>query len=345
MSHFTDFSRRPVLAISMGDAAGVGPEIIAMALAKPEVYAFCRPLVVGDVGVMRRVVEVLRLPLQVASVPGAQQATFQAGTIDVLSLDNICFRELVIGHVCPMAGKAAVDYVIKGTELVQSGQADALVTAPLNKEAMRAAGYHQYIGHTEILADLTKSKRQTTMLITSGPADGREHNPLRVVHVTRHIPFAQIAARITRENVLETIEITDQGMQAIKVSHPKLAVAALNPHGGEGGILGCEEVEVIAPAVKAAQEKGINAHGPYPADSIFFRAMAGEFDAVVAMYHDQGHIAIKVYGFEASVTVTLGLPIIRTSVDHGTAFDIAWKGIANPLSMMEAIKLAAVMAS
>ena len=336
---------RPVLAITMGDAAGVGPEIIAMTLAKPIIYEMCRPLAVGDAGVMQRVVEALRLPLKVQPVSQPGEASYTHGTLDVLSLDNIVWDELTIGKVNAMAGKAAVEYVVKATALVQAGQADAMVTAPLNKEAMHLAGYKQYIGHTEILADLTKNTGETTMLMTSGPDDGRPHNLLAVVHVTRHIPFKEIAAQITVENVLRTIEITHEGMRALKVPNPRLAVAALNPHGGEGGILGREEIDAIAPAIHAAQSIGIDARGPYPADSIFFRAMKGEFDAVVAMYHDQGHIAIKVYGFDASVTVTLGLPIIRTSVDHGTAFDIAWKGLANPLSMYESIKLAATMAS
>jgi len=333
-----------LLALTMGDAAGVGPEIIVKALSRAEIYNLCRPLVVGDEGVLRRAVENLGSPLRMARVKAIPEAGFRHGVIDVWSLDNIRWDELPIGKVSAMAGKAAVEYVIEATRLVQSGLADALVTAPLNKEAMQLGGYH-YIGHTEILADLTHSERETTMLITPGPDDGREHIPLRVVHVTRHIPFREIAANITKEQVLETIQITWEGMHALKIPKPRLAVAALNPHGGEGGILGREEIEAIGPAVKAAQEQGIDARGPYPADSIFFRAIGGEFDAAVAMYHDQGHIAIKVYGFEASVTVTLGLPILRTSVDHGTAFDIAWKGIANPRSMIEAIKLAATMTS
>jgi 4-hydroxythreonine-4-phosphate dehydrogenase len=332
----------PILAITMGDAAGVGPEIIAKALSRQNVREWCRPLVVGDAEVMRRVTEKLELALRVDALETPGQATYRAGILDVLDLDNIQWDALTIGEINTMAGKAAVEYVTKAAELVQSRTAAGIVTAPLNKEAMQSAGYH-YIGHTELLADLTHSEKQTTMLATSGPDDGQEHNPLRVVHVTRHIPFREIADRITTAQVLETIEITDLGLKALKIPAPKLAVAALNPHGGEGGILGQEEIEEIGPAVEAAQAQGIDASGPYPADSIYFRVMDGEFDAVVAMYHDQGHIAIKVYGFEASVTVTLGLPIVRTSVDHGTAFDIAWQGVANPRSMVEAIRLAAQM--
>jgi 4-hydroxythreonine-4-phosphate dehydrogenase len=215
------------------------------------------------------------------------------------------------------------------------GTIDAVATAPLNKEAMRLAGY-DYIGHTEILADMTHTSHCTTMLATPG---------LRVTHVTRHVPFRDIAAYITKDNVLETIVITAQGMRALGYPEPRLAVAGLNPHNGEGGLLGQEEIEAIAPAVEAAQAQGIDADGPIPADSVFFTAIRGAYDVVVCMYHDQGHIAIKTHGFEKSITITLGLPIIRTSVDHGTAFDIAGQGIADETSMVEAITEAARMAA
>jgi 4-hydroxythreonine-4-phosphate dehydrogenase len=224
--------------------------------------------------------------------------------------------------------------VLKAGQLALSGEAQGIATAPLNKEAMQLGGY-DYIGHTEILADLAGAPRCTTMLISGS---------LRVVHVTRHIPLRQVADSITRERVLETIQLTAEGLPAMGVVEPRLGVAALNPHGGEGGLLGREEIEEIVPAVETARSMGIDARGPYPADSIFFRAIAGEFDAIVAMYHDQGHIPVKTHGFESSVTVTLGLPIVRTSVDHGTAFDIAWQGLASPQSLIEAIKLAAQMA-
>jgi 4-hydroxythreonine-4-phosphate dehydrogenase len=212
---------------------------------------------------------------------------------------------------------------------------DAIATGPVNKEALRAAGC-PHIGHTELLAELTGEERVTTMLATPG---------LRVVHVTRHVPLAQVANHITRERVLETIRLTDAGLREMGIARPRIAVAALNPHGGDGGLLGREEIEEIGPAVEAARAENVDAHGPIPADSVFFRAIRGEFDVVVAMYHDQGHIPIKTHGFERSVTVTLGLPLVRTSVDHGTAFDIAWQGIAHHESMVEAILLAARMVS
>ena len=324
----------------MGDAAGVGPEIVVKALALEEMYALCRPLVVGDAGVLAQAGQMLGLRVDLQPIADADGGRFEPGSIDVLDLANVDLARLRIGEVSAMAGKAAVEYVLKAGELALAGEVQGMATAPLNKEAMQLGGY-DYIGHTEILADLTAAPRCTTMLATGS---------LRVIHVTRHIPLRQVAESITRERVLETIQLTAESLPAMGVVEPRLGVAALNPHGGEGGLMGREEIEEIAPAVEAAQALGIDARGLYPADSIFFRAIAGEFDAVVAMYHDQGHIPVKTHGFESSVTVTLGLPIVRTSVDHETAFGIAWQGLvseaalASPKSLVEAIKLAAEMA-
>jgi 4-hydroxythreonine-4-phosphate dehydrogenase len=237
--------------------------------------------------------------------------------------------------VSPTTGRAAVTYVEQAVDLALRGHVDALATGPINKAALQASGC-PHIGHTELLAELTGARRVTTVLATPG---------LRVVHVTRHLPLREVAAHITYEAVLETIRLTDTGLRPAGVSCPRIAVAALNPHGGDEGLLGREELDVIGPAVEAAREKGIHVCGPLPADSVFFRAIRREFDVVVAMYHDQGHIPIKTHGFERSVTFTLGLPIVRTSVDHGTALDIAWQGVASAESMLEAIQLAARMAS
>ena len=325
---------RPIVAITMGDASGVGPEVIIKALSDKAVHECCRPLVVGDLAVLERALELLGLPPALHAVAEPTEALFAPATVDVLDLHNVDWGQVRTGTVCAEAGRAAVEAVLRATELALGGQVQAIATGPLNKEAMRLGGY-DFIGHTEILAELTKTPRCTTMLVSG---------PLRVVHVTRHVPLRDVASRITADRVLETLEITAEGLRAWGMERPRLAVAALNPHGGDGGLIGDEEITAIAPAVQAAQERGINASGPFPADSIFVRASRGEFDAVVAMYHDQGHIPIKVYGFEESVAVTLGLPIVRTSVDHGTAFDIAWQGVADPLSMIEAIKLAALLA-
>ena len=321
----------PILAITMGDAAGVGPEIVARALAREELYQSCRPLVIGAVDILTRAGQLVGSPLAWRKVSTPAEARFHPDMVDVLDPGNLTWDEVTPGVICPASGKAAAEYVLKAGELALSGKVEAVVTAPLNKDAMRQGGYH-YLGHTEILAELTGTPRCTTMLVSG---------ELRVVHVTRHVPLSQVAQLITQERVLSTISLTAGSLRAFGLAQPRLAVAGLNPHNGEGGLLGREEIEVIGPAVEAARAQGIDAQGPFAPDSIFWRALRGEFDVVVAMYHDQGHIAIKVHGFESSVTVTLGLPIVRTSVDHGTAFDIAWRGEADPQSMIEALRLAA----
>jgi 4-hydroxythreonine-4-phosphate dehydrogenase len=333
---------KPIVAITMGDPAGVGPEVTVKALGREEVWACCRPLVVGDARVLAKAVDLVSAALDLRAIAEASNADFDPAAPDVLDLGNVDVDVLELGQVSAAAGRAAVDYIEKAVELVQVGQADAITTAPINKAALKAAGV-PFIGHTELLAALIGEERVTTMLATPG----RRAEPveaLRVVHVTRHVPLAEVARHITKENVLGTIHLTDVGLKQMGIAAPRLAVAALNPHGGDDGLMGREELDAIGPAVEAARTEGIDAHGPIPADSVFFRAIRGEFDAVIAMYHDQGHIPIKTHGFERSVTVTLGLPIVRTSVDHGTAFDIAWQGIAHEESMVEAICLAAQLA-
>jgi 4-hydroxythreonine-4-phosphate dehydrogenase len=319
----------------MGDPASVGPEVAAKALAREEVWDCCRPLLVGDARVMAKAVALLGAPLTLHAITGMDGAGFDPAAPDVLDLGNVDLESLALGQVSAAAGRASVDYIEKAVDLTQAGRVEAIATGPINKAALKAAGI-PFIGHTELLADLTGEERVTTMLATTG---------LRVVHVTRHVSLADVAKHITRENVLETTRLTDVGLKQIGIPSPRLAAAALNPHGGDDGLMGREEIEAIGPAVEAARTEGIDAYGPIPADSVFFRAIRGEFDAVIAMYHDQGHIPIKTHGFERSVTVTLGLPIVRTSVDHGTAFDIAWQGVAHEESMVEAICLAAQLVS
>ncbi len=324
----------PLIAITLGDVAGIGPEVVVKALALPEVWAVCRPLVIGDA----RALTEARLgvpvpPLRVAKT--VAEATFDIGTLTLLDLGNLDVNAAPLGQISTEAGRAAVEYVLKATELAMTGAVDAVATAPLNKEAMRLAGF-DYIGHTEILADVTHTPRCTTMLATPG---------LRVTHVTRHIPFRSIAAHLTTAGVLDTIVLTHEGMQVLGFPQPRLAVAGLNPHNGDNGLMGREELDIIAPAVAAAQDQGIDARGPIPADSVFFQAIRGDYDVVVCQYHDQGHIAVKTHGFEQSITITLGLPLIRTSADHGTAFDIAGRGIAHADSMLAAILAAAAMAA
>ena len=322
--------KRRVIAITIGDPAGVGPEVVLKALVDERIRALCRPLVVGDLRVLETARGFAGVDLPLRGVSGIAEAQFAAPTLEVLDLGNCDPAQVVLGQISPLAGRAAVESVVRATELALAGQVAAIVTAPLNKAAMRSAGY-DYVGHTEILADLCHAPGVTTMLVSG---------PLRVVHVTRHVPLSEVTSLITRKRVLETIRLTHEGMRLWGIREARIGVAALNPHAGESGLLGREEIEEISPAVRAARAQGIEAQGPIPADSIFFRAIRGEFDAVVAMYHDQGHIPIKTYGFERSVAVTLGLPIVRTSVDHGTAFDIAGQGVADPTSMKEAIRLA-----
>ncbi len=321
----------PIIAITIGDPAGIGPEVTAKALMQDKVRKSCRPLIVGDVGVMQRAAELVGAPFTFHAVAEASAALYDPQAPDVLDLGNADVATWQPGQVSASAGRAAVDYIERAVELAKSGQVDALATGPINKAALKAAGI-PFIGHTELLADMLGEERVTTMLATDG---------LAVVHVTRHVPMAQVAGLVTLNNVLETIRLTDVGLKQMGIAQPRIAVAALNPHGGDEGLMGREEIEAIGPAVEAARADGIDASGPIPADSVFFRAIRDEFDVVVAMYHDQGHIPIKTHGFERSITVTLGLPVVRTSVDHGTAFDIAWKGVASEDSMVEAICLAA----
>ncbi|HET90062.1 MAG TPA: 4-hydroxythreonine-4-phosphate dehydrogenase PdxA [Chloroflexi bacterium] len=323
----------PIVAITSGDPAGVGPEIVVKALARREVRDCCRPLAIGDARVIAQAAALTDSPPVFHAITDVTAARFDADAIDILDLKNVDPEACPPAQVSAAAGRAAVDYIERAVELARAGQVDGIVTGPINKAALQAAGV-PYIGHTELLAALTGTDEMdvTTMLATPG---------LRVVHVTRHLPLREVAAHITLQRVLATIRLTHAGLQHLGFPAPRLAVAALNPHGGDGGLLGREEIEAIGPAVEAARAESIAAHGPIPADSVFFRAIRGEFDAVVAMYHDQGHIPIKTHGFERSVTVTLGLPLVRTSVDHGTAFDIAWRGQASAESLEEAIRLAA----
>jgi 4-hydroxythreonine-4-phosphate dehydrogenase len=327
-------NERPLVAVTMGDPAGIGPEVTVKAAARDEVQRCCRLLAVGDASLLIAAMEMTGVSLAIHPVADAAEARFGPSVLDVLDLENVDVAALASGEVSAAAGKASVAYVRKAAELAQQGRVDAIATGPINKTALRAAGI-PYIGHTELLAALTGENRVTTMLATRG---------LRVVHVTRHVPLAQVPPLITKERVLETVRLTDRGLRQLGIEAPRLAVAALNPHGGDGGLMGREEIDAIGPAVETALEEGIDAEGPVPADSVFFQAIDGAFDAVVAMYHDQGHIPIKTLDFAHSVTVTLGLPIVRTSVDHGTAFEIAWQGEADETSMVEAIRLAAELA-
>ena len=313
----------------MGDPTGVGPEIIVKALhSSPS-----RAVVIGDAAVMQAAVEIVKLPVTIRSIQNVNEAKFTEGTIDVLDLRNVDMKKLVRGKVSPMGGSAAFDYIERATKLALAKEIDAIVTAPLNKEALNMAG-HAYPGHTEILAHLCNVSDDVMMLVAGS---------LRVSHVTTHVSLRQACDLVKKERIIRVLQLTNQAVQRMGVKAPRLAVSGLNPHAGEGGLFGNEEIDEIAPAVATARASGLNVVGPLPPDTVFWRAGQGEFDAVIAMYHDQGHIALKMADFERGVNVTLGLPIIRTSVDHGTVFDKAGKGTANPTSMIEAMKLAGMM--
>ncbi|WP_296291811.1 4-hydroxythreonine-4-phosphate dehydrogenase PdxA [Limnohabitans sp.] len=326
---------RPLIAITMGDAAGVGPEIIMKSLAQATLYDQCRPLVVGDAERLRQAGVMVGAALPVGIVDSPVQAEFKHGVVDCIDLGLIP-AELPFGILSAVAGDGAYRYIAKAVELAQAEQVDAICTAPLNKEALHAAG-HKFPGHTEMLAHLTGTPEVSMMLTAPG---------LRVIHVTTHIGLLDAISRIEPGLVERTIARGHSTLVKAGISDPIIGVCAINPHAGEGGLFGHgEEATKILPAIVACQSRGWRIEGPLPADTLFFRASRGDFDLVVAMYHDQGHGPIKVLGIEAGVNVTVGLPVIRTSVDHGTAFDIAGKGTVDERSMLEAIRQAVGLAT
>ncbi len=328
--------QRPTLAITMGDAAGIGPEIVAKALADPRVYESVRPLVIGTAWAIEEGARVAKAAVGVRTVESPEAVQAIAGAIDVLDLHNLTPADVEPGRLSAEAGRAAVETVEEAARLALSRKVTAIVTSPINKEAVHLAGFEGDIGHQEILARMTGASLTATMLMTEG---------LRVAHLSTHKPLAEACAYVRMPNIVAKLKLTHDSMTGWGMEGPRIAVAALNPHGGDGGLLGREEIDEIAPAVEEAQDLGIDARGPFPGDSVFYRAVAGEFDAVLALYHDQGHIAVKVHNFEDSVTVTMGIPFVRTSVDHGTAFDIAGKGVANPRSLVRSIETAVQLAT
>jgi 4-hydroxythreonine-4-phosphate dehydrogenase len=326
---------RPVIGITMGDAAGVGPEIIMKSLAHASVYEQCRPVVIGDVSRLRDAGRRAGVNLEVRAISQPSEGEFRQGVVDCIDLGLIP-ADLPYGKLSPVAGDAAYQYIARTVELTSRGELDAICTAPLNKEALHAGG-HIFPGHTEMLAHLTGIDEVSMMLVAPN---------LRVIHVTTHIGLLDAIRKIEPGLVQRTIERAHETLVRAGISNPRIGVCGINPHAGENGLFGYgEEEEKIVPAVKVLQERGWNVEGPLPADTLFFRAGRGDFDVVVAMYHDQGHGPVKVMGLEAGVNVTVGLPVIRTSVDHGTAFDIAGKGIADERSMLEAFRQAVDLAT
>lgn len=321
----------PLLGLTVGDPAGIGPEITLMAARDPRVDV-ARLLAIGSLEALRSAAGVVPDAPALHEVSSASEARFEPGTLDVLPVPSDV--AVPVGTLSADAGKIAFEGVERAVELALAGDIDGIVTAPLNKEAIALAG-HPYPGHTEILAELTGT-RDFAMMLTA--------LKLRVVHVTTHVGIRQMLERVTTERVLTTIRLADRALKDMGIDAPSVGVAGLNPHAGEGGLFGDEELRVIAPAIEQARSEGIDATGPWPADTLFGRSVAGDFDVAIAMFHDQGHIAVKVLGFETGVNATIGLPIVRTSVDHGTAFDIAGTGRASHDSLVEAITVGAAMA-
>lgn len=338
-------NQKPIIGISMGDPAGIGPEIAVKALAQKEVYQSSNPVIVGDSSVIQAAIRICNLNFTVRPVTAVEAAGFEYGVIDVFDLKNVDMSQLEYGKVSAMAGNAGFTAVKKLIELAMAHKIDATVTGPINKEAMNLAGHH-FSGHTEIYAEYTGTKDYTMMLA---------HENFRVAHVSTHVSLRQACDRVQKERVLKVIQLSHEAIRKLGIEKPRIGVAGLNPHAGENGMFGREEIEEITPAIEAAKGQGILVEGPIPPDSLFPKGKSGFYDVVVAMYHDQGHIPLKLAGFnwnEAAkrwesvngINITLGLPIIRSSVDHGTAFDIAGKGIATPESLLSAIDYAQKMA-
>lgn len=325
---------RPIIGITMGDAAGVGPEIILKSFEHDVVHETSRSFVIGDASILERAKKFTNSTKTIHRIENPSEAKFEKDVIDILDL-GLLTDDLPIGEVSPEAGNAAFQYLAKAIKLANEGEIDAICTAPLNKEALQKGG-HMYPGHTEILAELTGTKDYSMML--SAPN-------LKVIHVTTHVGIVDAIRMITPERVLHVIHLAHSTLTKAGIPNPKIAVCGINPHAGENGLFGYgEEEEKVIPAVEKAIAEGIDVQGPLPADTLFFRTVRGDFDIVVAMYHDQGHAPVKVLGLEAGVNITVGLPIIRTSVDHGTAFDIAGTGIADENSLVEALHQAVELA-
>lgn len=323
----------PLVAVTMGDPAGVGPEIIAKTFADPGFREENHALVVGDAKILERAIRLLELDLRVNAISDPEEAGFEEGTVDVVQVGELP-DDLPFGELDARAGAAAFEYVERAIELASGGKVAAISTAPLNKEAMHLGGY-RYPGHTEILAELTGTQDYAMMLVTP---------ELKVIHISTHVALREAVERATEERELAVIRLAHESLLKLGVEHPRIAVAGLNPHAGEHGLFGNEDAERIEPAVERAKEDGIDASGPHAPDTVMMRARRGEFDIVVVQYHDQGHIPIKLMGFDTGVNVTVGLPFFRTSVDHGTAFDIAGTGKADHRSLRAALDLARELA-
>jgi 4-phospho-D-threonate 3-dehydrogenase / 4-phospho-D-erythronate 3-dehydrogenase len=337
---------KPIIAISLGDVAGIGPEICAKALGHRKVYNVCKPLIIGDSNIMQKACKLTGVKLRINTITQIQSAIYKHGMIDVMNIGSINMSKFKYGKVDAKAGKASGDYLIKAVRLALAKQVNAIVTCPINKEALHAGGY-RYAGHTEFLAHLTHTKTYAMLLV---------NDSFRVAHISTHCSLKEACRRVKKLRILHVIRLLHDTLKKLHITSPRIGVAALNPHAGEHGLFGNEEEKEITPAIKRARKEGINAEGPFPPDTIFTKLKAKFFDGVVAMYHDQGHIPSKLLGIKIDartgeyrdikgVNMTIGLPIIRVSVEHGTAYDKAGKGVANPKSLLEAIEFAANLAT
>lgn len=333
--------KKPIISITMGDPAGIGAEIIVKALTKKEIYKKSKPIVIGSKFVIEDAIKFIPSNLKLNVITDTKEIKGEFGTIDLIDLNNIALDEFNYGKVNKKAGKASLEYIYQGIDLAMAGRVDAVVTGPIHKEAIKAAG-SPFAGHTEIFATCTKTKDYAMMLADES---------LRAIHVSTHVSLRQACDLVKKERVLTVIHLADKALKDLGIKHPKIGVAGLNPHAGEGGLFGNEELKEIIPAIKQAKKENITVDGPVPPDTIFSKVIGGQYDIAVVMYHDQGHIPMKVTGFKynkvtnkwssmSGVNVSVGLPIIRTSVDHGVAFGKAGEGRANEESMVEAIKMA-----
>jgi 4-hydroxythreonine-4-phosphate dehydrogenase len=322
---------RPRIGITLGDPAGIGPEIIVRALAEGSLYEICRPFVIGDNSVVRKAMECCRLDLAVNIVNDPEDGLYRRGSIDLMDMENVDSTRLETGMIQALGGKASYEFIERAVELCMDNGLDAIATAPINKESLKLAGV-KYIGHTEILAGLAGIADPLTMF---------EVGRLRIFFLTRHVSLRRACDMVTEERLLDYIGRCSDALARLGVADGTMAVAGLNPHSGEHGLFGDEEMVSIIPAIEKARSLGYRVEGPIGADSVFHLALQGKYNSVLSLYHDQGHIAAKTYDFERTISLTIGLPFLRTSVDHGTAFDIAGKGMASPVSMIEAVRTAA----
>lgn len=320
---------KPLIAIPIGDPAGIGPEIVVKALCKREVSDAARCVVIGDRKILEDAIQFTKLPLKIKLIDQVEEGEYQEGILNLIDLDNIEINQFKAGEINGMCGKAAYDYIEKSVDLAMKGKVAAVATTPINKEALKA-GNINYIGHTEIFGALTNTKDPLTMFEVHG---------MRVFFLTRHVSLRRACDLVTKDRIKDYVKRCKEVLAKLGVTQGTMAIAGLNPHSGEHGLFGTEEVDHVTPAVEELQAEGYDVVGPIGADSVFHMALKGSFNSVLSLYHDQGHIATKTLDFERTIAITGGMPILRTSVDHGTAFDIAGKGIASEISMVEAILL------